>query len=128
MDPPRHFITKILSVLVIAWTAAGCQHDYAEDQEHYRRILGTQEENDTVIHDSDPLTLTSAVRLTNHNNERLGLAGEDYVQAIIQRQRAVAEFLPTLDLAPSYTRRSGDLAGGGRDELNVGVELGYNVF
>jgi outer membrane protein TolC len=51
----------------------------------------------------DPLTLARALALANQNNEQLGLRGEDYVQALIQKNRAVAGFLPTVSFQPSFT-------------------------
>jgi hypothetical protein len=50
------------------------------------------------------LETVKALLLTNAQNESLSIEGERYLQALINRQRAVASFLPTLDLAPSYFR------------------------
>ena len=41
--------------------------------------------------------------LANQNNEQLALRGEDYVQGLIEKNRAVAAFLPTVSLQPSFT-------------------------
>jgi len=49
------------------------------------------------------LSLTHAMALANQNNEQIGLHGENYLQAIINKNRAVATFLPTVSLQPSYT-------------------------
>jgi outer membrane protein len=49
-----------------------------------------------------PLTLDDALQSANQSYEELGLRGEDYVQAIIAKQRAVAGFLPSVYIVPSY--------------------------
>jgi outer membrane protein TolC len=43
------------------------------------------------------------MELANVNNEQVGLQGENYVQAMIAKSRAVSEFLPTVSLTPSFT-------------------------
>jgi outer membrane protein len=114
---------------VIACAAAGCQRDYIEDADAYRIVLGTHDVEPPLLDDDQALSLGDAVRLTNHHDERLGLEGEAYVQAIIDRQRAVARFLPTVDLAPRYVRRMGDRPGSAqRDQLDVGVLGTLNLF
>ena len=50
------------------------------------------------------LTLDQALAMVNAHNERLALSGEDYLQALIDRDRAMARLLPSISLAPSYTR------------------------
>jgi outer membrane protein TolC len=48
------------------------------------------------------LTLHEAMALANAHNERLAMGGEDYLQALIDKDRAVAAFLPMISLQPSY--------------------------
>jgi outer membrane protein TolC len=43
--------------------------------------------------------------MANLHNERLALKGEEYVQALIDKDRAVAAFLPTVTLMPTYMRQ-----------------------
>src|SRR5438105_5874137 len=43
-----------------------------------------------------------ALALANQHNERLALRGEDYLQALIAKDRAASNFLPTISLAPTY--------------------------
>ena len=50
-----------------------------------------------------PLTLENALALANAHNEQLGLRGEDYLQALINKNRAVANFLPTVSFQPTFT-------------------------
>jgi len=49
------------------------------------------------------LTLTEALALASRDNERLALRGEDYLQALIDKDRTFATFLPTIGLAPTQT-------------------------
>jgi outer membrane protein TolC len=46
--------------------------------------------------------LPEALYLANAQNERLSIEGENYLQAIINRKRAVAAFLPTVNLSSTY--------------------------
>src|SRR5438046_8760001 len=41
--------------------------------------------------------------LANANDEQLALRGEDYVQALINKNRIVANFLPTVSFQPGFT-------------------------
>lgn len=117
--------------------AAGCQRQYDHDAYHYQQALGLIHEENFAGPSSDPpadlppdrpLTLRDALVLTNRHHERLGLEGERYVQAIIDRQRAKAAFLPLVEFSPAYTRRFGDAAGRPRDELTASVGGGINLF
>src|SRR5690606_37036922 len=40
---------------------------------------------------------------TNQNREALAAQGEDYLQALLNKNRAVAAFLPTVTLQPTFT-------------------------
>ncbi len=53
--------------------------------------------------DGTELSLPHAMALANRDNEQIAIRGEDYVQAVITRQRAVAAFLPTLSFQPSFS-------------------------
>jgi outer membrane protein len=49
------------------------------------------------------LTLERAMALANQDNEQIALQGENYLQALIAKSRAVAAFLPTVSFQPSFT-------------------------
>jgi outer membrane protein TolC len=59
------------------------------------------------------LALDRALALANANNEQLAGAGEDYLQALIDKDRAFARFLPTIGFAPSYMRQEKSSIGAG---------------
>src|SRR5207248_1691144 len=72
---------------------------------HYRRVLG---ENalpaaNNRLDPAQPLSLEQAMSLANASDESLALRGEDYVQALINKNRIAADFLPTVSLQPSFT-------------------------
>jgi outer membrane protein len=82
---------------------AGCQVDQKKEIATYRREI---EKNlpalAAVPPANEPLSLEDSLRIANTNNERLNISGEDYLQAIIAKRRAVAGFLPTASFIPSY--------------------------
>ena len=82
---------------------AGCHTPPDRDVEEYRKVLDS-----SVAAVAEPaldqtLTVQQAMAMANQHNEQLALGGESYVQALIDKNRAAAAFLPTLSLQPSYT-------------------------
>jgi len=53
----------------------------------------------------EPLDVRGTMLLTNALHERLSVEGEGYLQALLERKRAAAAFLPTIGLQPSYLLR-----------------------
>ena len=92
-------ITASGATLVLL-SAGGCTANQAQDVQIYRDVLTLDSSVD--YSPGEPLTLFKAVLLTNQTNETLAIEGENYLQAIIDRKRSVASFLPTLDLLPTY--------------------------
>jgi outer membrane protein len=79
------------------------------------------------------LSLREALLLANENNENLALAGEDYLQALIDKDRAAAAFLPTISLAPTYFRQDKASSDVGDDDsrtdrFDVPVRGQMNLF
>jgi outer membrane protein len=106
---------------------AGCKVDQQKEVAEYRKVVDLQPPKDA------PLTLRQALLLANQQNERLSIEGENYLQALIQRQRATAAFLPTVNLAPSYFFRDGSSSSdsGSSDKthgLDVPVSGQINLF
>lgn len=119
-------------VLGAVFAAAGCRNNYAEDALLYQEVLGATEAQRGPVLPAElspeaSVTVREAMTLTNLHNERLGLEGEAYVQAIINKQRARAEFLPTLGVFPRYTRRAGDTSQP-RDEFETSAVVSYEPF
>ncbi|HYE18887.1 MAG TPA: TolC family protein [Tepidisphaeraceae bacterium] len=92
-----------LVACALALVAGGCAVDQKAEVAKYRSILdadsGGPVERPAA---GEPLTLVHALRLANQDNERLAIAGEDFVQAWAEKDRAFAGFLPTLSFGPSY--------------------------
>ncbi len=81
----------------------GCKVDQAREVAAYRSILDQDAPTDVPFDRGDPLTLQTALALANQHNERLGIRGEEYLQALIAKDRAAAAFLPTVQLSPSHS-------------------------
>ena len=103
--------------------ASGCV-DQAKEVALYRGILDGPDARPVSYSAGAPLTLATALLLANQHNERLAIGGEDYVQALIEKDRAAARFFPTISLSPSYSKadadddrrnRAGSGGGGGGD-------------
>jgi outer membrane protein TolC len=99
---------------LVGMALTGCvnqQHEVAK----YRKILDGPKP--PAIPDySDGLSLQTALLLANRNYEQIAISGEDYLQALIDKDRAYSNFLPTISLAPevTYTNKpSSGVTGGG---------------
>jgi outer membrane protein len=124
-------------LVVLLLAATSCVVDQKKEVEQYRveldaKLLGG--ESDYVA--GGPLSVRQALTLANAQNERLAIEGENYLQSLIERRRATAAFLPTINLAPSFLIRE-KVPGGDNDSttnsrqdqfLDVPVHGGANVF
>lgn len=99
----QHKSLSVVGCVAVIIAASGCATDQAKDVQAYRDVLSLGEP--AALPKGEPLSLATAVRLTNDTNERLSIEGENYLQAIIDRKRAVANFLPTLDAVGLYNFR-----------------------
>lgn len=80
-----------------------CASDQQADVDLWRREVSLGAEPDFAP--GTPLSLAAAVRLANEQNERIAIAGEDFVQACAARARINASFFPQAGFAPSYIFR-----------------------
>jgi outer membrane protein len=113
-------VTARRSLIILMVLAAGCAVDQEKEVARYRRIVDISTTQPIAAPVAGaPLTLRDALLLANQQNERLSIEGENYLQALIDRRRAAAAFLPTISLAPTYTFR--DRSGGGADNPNTGA-------
>jgi outer membrane protein len=127
MTPPR--IASALALLVAALIISGCHTDQVAQINLYRSVVKIPGD-ERPFEPNQPLSLQGAFLLANGLNERVSIAGEQYLQAIIDRKRAVANFLPTASLDASYAQTAGnDLpAGTGSHQRNASVSANMNVF
>jgi outer membrane protein len=99
----RDRLTWLIALAFIS--TAGCAVDQARDVQTYRAVLDKgQTRPPAPLSADEPLALQRALALANANNEQLARAGEDYLQALIDKDRAFARFLPTIAFTPSYMR------------------------
>ena len=107
---------------VIAVTVGGCAVDQEKEVETFNSVLranllSSEPPFAVDVTPDQSLTLRQALDLANRQNERLAIEGENYLQALIERKRAGAAFLPTLSLAPSYAARERVSTGSGDGNL-----------
>ncbi len=96
----RWFRILAIGVLLLP----GCAVDQAREVETYKEV--TRLVVDPLpFEPGAPLTLRDAMMLANEHNERLAIEGENFLQALINKQRAVAAFLPTIDMVYTYSFR-----------------------
>ncbi len=114
-----------VALAAFAAALAGCaQVDASRDAALYRGVLDASVPSADDVAPTAPLTLERAMAMANRHDERLGIAGEDYVQALVAKNRAMAAFLPTLSFRPSFAvgdapPGTGATAGGGLGAIYV---------
>ncbi|MFO0826876.1 MAG: TolC family protein [Phycisphaerales bacterium] len=118
-------IRAACAVAASALAASACMPDQARDVAMYREItsLGTTQ---VVPAQGDPLTLRDAALLANETSERLAIQGEEFVRAVAERRKRVAEFLPTVDLVPTFGFQDGN-SGGSNVVFNSGASTSFDV-
>jgi outer membrane protein TolC len=104
--------------------------DQKKEVEVYRKVLDRVDSAGRQFSAGAPLSLEQALELANEHNERLAISGEDYLQALIEKDRVAARFLPTIDLAPSYTISDpvGNAPISSTDVLDVPVGSSMKLF
>jgi outer membrane protein len=103
MSNASRLLAQFMAIVFFATLISGCAVDQKAEVAHYRKILDRAFPPTTAPTPAEDLTLQRAMAMANQNNEQLGLRGEDYVQGLIEKNRAVAAFLPTVSLQPSFT-------------------------
>jgi outer membrane protein len=81
---------------------AGCV-DQKKEVQAYREVLDERLPKPPPLEPGETLTLERALALANADNEQLASQGETYLQALINKNRAVAAFLPTVSFQPNFT-------------------------
>jgi outer membrane protein TolC len=121
-------IVLALAVLAIG----GCAVDQTKEVATWRSVLDAGAPPAVTRGEHDALSLEQALALVNRHNERLAMQGENYLQALIDKDRAVAAFLPTVSFAPSYLREEktgipGVIDFAPPEVVDVPVEAGLTV-
>jgi len=117
---------RFVVMLLLAGSAAGCAVNQNNEVEIYRREIRLTDARVEHV-PGEALSLTDAILLANQNDEILASRGEDYVKAVIAQRRTLANFLPTVDLVPVYSRRESVTSGQDR-YFDVPVAGSINLF
>lgn len=132
--------TSLLLLFGLSFVLIGCAVNQDKEIAAYRQVVDLTSPASTQPAMS--LSLRDAMLLANEQNENLSIQGEQYLRTIIARRQAVANFLPTVNLAPTYSFREkvddsnkGNDNGGGsgsssqQDEfLDVPIDTSLNLF
>jgi outer membrane protein TolC len=119
---PWRKITSIVLLVVVG----GCV-DQKKELSTYRNLIDNNQPAPVQVAPDKVLTLEDALMLANQNEEQLSLQGENYLQALIAKDRAFAAFLPTVNLTPNwvYTNAGGN---GTSQVLGGSVSGSWNLF
>lgn len=94
---------RVVLIVLCALVITGCAVDKKQEVSTYRKVLTKNVPKQTAAYKpGQPLSLAQALELTNQTNDQLAVQGENYLQALINKDRAVSSFLPTISLAPTY--------------------------
>jgi TolC family type I secretion outer membrane protein len=92
-------------VALACLVAAGCV-DQKKDVATYRKVIDGNKPAVVRIAPDKVLTLTDALRLAVQNEEQLSLLGENYLLALIDKDKAFANFLPQVNFSAGWTYQS----------------------
>lgn len=97
---------RLLPLFIFFGMLAGCV-DQQKEVAIYRSVLEghapmTMRPAALPYEQNTILTLGEAMALASRDDERLALSVENYLQALIDKDRAFANFLPTVSLSPVY--------------------------
>jgi outer membrane protein TolC len=104
----HHFLIASAAVLLATLTACVDQH---KEVQTYRNVVDAGLPRAKSYQPGQPLSLAQALALANEDNEQIALQGENYLQALIAKNRAVAAFLPTVSFQPDFTLEQPPLNG-----------------
>jgi len=115
--------------LVALSLATGCAVDSKREVATYRDVI--DRDSPAVVEPPVPgetLTLEHALLLANQKNEQLAIQGEDYLEALIERSRTVATFLPAISFQAAETDRHGERRFRNDNRLLAPLRVQMNVF
>ena len=93
------------ALVLLAAALAGCTVNQVKETAAYRNPLDEKiPPAAAALAPGEVLTLPRALAMANYQNERLALSGEDYVQALIERDRSASKLLPAISIGAAYTK------------------------
>jgi outer membrane protein len=118
------------AIFSILFFAAGCAVDQKKEVAAARQWIDGGKPADVQITPGAVVTLTDAIKLANQNEEKLSLQGESYLQALISKDRAFANFQPTASVSPSDSLSSNSSAVFGSTSHRISSPIGatMNLF
>jgi outer membrane protein TolC len=105
-------------LFALAALLGGCV-DQEKEVHTYRQFVDDGLKHPAAYKDGERLSLARAMLLANEDNEQIGLQGENYIQALQAKNRAVGQFLPTVTFAPDFTAEQAPTAGATSAGANV---------
>ena len=96
----------LMFMLTLFFLLSGCAVNQKKEIAKYRDILGKPPEGvPEKLEPNQPLTLVTALEMANWHNEQLAIKGEQYLQSLIEKDRAASNFLPEIAYIPTYTQQ-----------------------
>jgi outer membrane protein TolC len=95
-----------IHLLILFLFTFGCAVNQDKEIASYRDVLGKPPEGvPEKLEPNQPLALVTALEMANWHNEQLAIKGEQYLQSLIDKDRAASNFLPQIAYVPTYTRQ-----------------------
>ncbi|MGD0540026.1 MAG: TolC family protein [Tepidisphaeraceae bacterium] len=114
---------------LIGLLAAGCAVDQKKEIAIYRQVIDANKPAPVSIAPDRVVTLTDALMLGIQNEEQLSVQGENYLQALLAKDKAFANFLPTVSLSAGWGyQSSGAIQTGQQQKPSVTVPGQWNLF
>ena len=118
-----------LAAMILLLAVAACATDQKQEVAAYRKIIDGNKPAGVQISPDKILTLTDAVKLAVQNEEQLSIQGENYLQALIAKDKAFANFLPNISLGAGWTYTSnGGVLPAHEQVFNANVPGQWNLF
>ncbi|HET6246805.1 MAG TPA: TolC family protein [Tepidisphaeraceae bacterium] len=131
-DRRRANSISLVSSALACLLVSGCAVDQKKEVAAYRTVIDGPKPAAFEYHAGQRLSLEGALLLANRNDEQLASSGEDYLQALVDKERQFSTFLPTISLQPTYTwldhRSSNISASAKQGTTDAPVTGSYNVF
>jgi outer membrane protein len=115
-------------IALVCLLASGCV-DQKKDVAAYRKVIDGNKPAPVQIAPDKVLTLTDALMLAVQNEEQLSLLGENYLQALIDKDKAFSNFLPSVSLSAGWSYQSqGAIVPRHSQDLAANVPGQWNLF
>ena len=91
-----------VGLALVACLLTGCVVDQKSEIQKYRDVLDDHRDKPLPLKPGEVLSLRRALALANQDNEQLASQGENYLQALIAKNRALGAFLPSVSFQPNF--------------------------